>query len=184
VFEVRTEGVESTIIAIRAQRGEAGRELRRLVENTAEFGANVMTRLAPHREGHLRGRISATRAHFRPGGPGGGGVYEAEFGVGDEPGPERDLPFWVYHGTGIFADELGLEVSGISADSLLHQIPDAARDHVIRPDDPSKRMTFQGNFGTVSVPYVLGQRPQKEWVDEAYDAASEYMDLHTNGMFS
>jgi hypothetical protein len=174
VFEVNADGVENAQLSIRAQAGETGRRLRRLVEDAADFGANVMTGLAPRRSGKLASRIGSTDADFRPGGPGGGGVYEASFGVSDQPGPERDLPFWVYHGTGIFAEELGLEVSSVATGSLISDIPGEAVDHVIRSTSGNE-MRFRGDFGYIVTPYVLGQRPQKEWVDEAHDAASDYV---------
>jgi hypothetical protein len=172
VFELNVDGIESTQIRIRARAGETGRELKRLAENAAEHGARVMESLAPKRSGKLASRIGSSDAHFRPGGFGGGGHYEAEFGVSDRPGPERDLPFWVYHGTGIFADNLDLETSGIASSSLLHELPDEARDHVIHGN---KKMRFHGDDGFVTVPYVLGQRPQKQWVEEAHDAARDYV---------
>lgn len=169
------DGIETTQIRIRARAGETGRELKRLAENAAEHGARVMEALAPKRSGKLASRIGSTGAHYRPGGPGGGGHYEAEFGVSDRPGPERDLPFWVYHGTGIFADHLGFETSGVASGTFLRELPGEVRSFVIHGE---KKMRFLGDDGFVTVPYVLGQRPQKQWVEEAHDAARDYVAVH------
>jgi hypothetical protein len=167
VFEFHSDGVENAQLQIRAQANETGRKLRRIVEDAAEFGATVMRREVPKRTHRLERRITSTDADFRPGGAGGGGVYTAEFGFTDDPGPERDLPFWVYHGTGVFKDDPSFG-GGLNPIFPLGDQP----------------MRYFDN-GQWHVRYsVRGQRPQKEWVEESYEAAAEYMDFRTASMFT
>lgn len=77
------------------------RKLRDMLDNFSELGRALVAHNAPVFHGMLREHVDRTPVTWRPGGAGGGGYYEAAFGVKRGYGISR-YPLYVEFGTGIY----------------------------------------------------------------------------------
>jgi hypothetical protein len=93
-IEWDAEGLDDTLISIRAVEGELGRELRRLLDEAAERAYRTMRTKVPIGEtAQLEFSIRKGPLTFHPGGAGGGGFYEIEVGPGENAPEHLDFVF-------------------------------------------------------------------------------------------
>lgn len=158
-FEITVEGDRVAVAKLRGDADRAKDWAQRTVNKAAREGARVMRFLAPKGEDSmfigydtLESRIDSSPAKWHPGGPGGGGNWEARAGVRRSPrypNPLEDPATYIYEGTGLFG--------------------------------PFKRLIVPraGNFlafmwkGRMHfTKFVKGQEPQRLWVSAAQDRAN------------
>lgn len=143
-------------------RGSADREKewsQKVVTDAARQGAQVMRFLVPKGTSDmfigydtLESRIDSSDAAWHPGGPGGGGTWEARAGVRRSPrhpDPMEDPAAYVYEGTGLFGPFRRLIVPR-----------------------SGNFMAFKLNGRMVFTKFVKGQEPQRTWVIAAQERAN------------
>lgn len=122
---------------------------------SSEAAQRGVTRKTPPRtRPKLKNRMKAFPPTWHPGGAGGGGYWEARFGVagvGIRP-LSHDPAFIVAHGSGIRGDQY-------------------ASHHRITASTPGNVLTFMHQGRQVFAQSVGGQRPQHRWIDAGRNAA-------------
>lgn len=152
-FSIKHEGLTDFTVRFRAVRN-----LREKIENLldhAAFSATAYMHLhVPYHSGALSSAINYSKAQYAPGGFGGGGFYEANIGVDENIAPHARH---VLYGSGLYRET----------------DPD-----YIRPRRDV--MVFMSHDEKVFAEYTVGQRPRREWFDDAARLANEIISQGIN----
>lgn len=100
-IEIRIEDEHDIQAKLTAVEERANRQLRNLLDNFSELGRAIVAHNVPVRERIMQEHVDRTRATWRPGGAGGGGHYEAVYGVKRIVG-SPPYPLYVEFGTGLY----------------------------------------------------------------------------------
>lgn len=103
-IEIRVENEDEIKAKLRAHEMRMQRQLRDLLDNFSELGRAIVAHNVPVFHGMLRENVDRTPVTWRPGGAGGGGYYEAAYGVKRGPGIGR-YPLYVEFGTGLYGPQ-------------------------------------------------------------------------------
>src|SRR3954470_7418629 len=100
-IEIKIEDESDILAKLTALEGRTNRQLRNLLDNLSELGRAIVAHNVPVHSRLMQQHVDRTGATWRPGGAGGGGYYEAVYGVkrivGNPP-----YPLYVEFGTGLY----------------------------------------------------------------------------------
>jgi hypothetical protein len=146
-FHVESEGMSDFTARFRAIR-----EFREAIEDLlqrAGFSATAYMHLhVPYHTGALSSAINYSDSRYAPGAAGGGGFYEVNVGVDEAIAPHARH---VINGSGLY---------------------DEASPHLIYPRSKSA-MVFEQHGQRIFTAYTRGQRPRREWFEDAQELASD-----------
>lgn len=175
-FEMEESGMLKADIGIRAVLGRKDR-IQHLVNRAARSAEVTMKLNVPRKSGAMGRAIDRTRAHYVPGGAGGGGTWVAIVGVTEtpatraggnqfSPGVGSHYPSMVFHGTGVYGPR-GRAIKTAPGNVMVIE------DYKARDIDRGKGIVLGGKTGRLNARpgiifthQVLGQRPQQEWFHE------------------
>lgn len=99
-IDIDVEGEEKIILALERREEEQRGELRRMIDELADFGEAYLYSAVPRGVSHyILAHITREGPGWLPGGVGGGGEWKAIVGISEG---ESRHPFYVEYGTGIY----------------------------------------------------------------------------------
>lgn len=100
-IEIKIEDEHDIQAKLTAFEERQNRQLRNLLDNFSELGRAIVAHNVPVHSRIMQEHVDRTRAIWRPGGAGGGGYYEAAYGVKRIAG-SPPYPLYVEFGTGLY----------------------------------------------------------------------------------
>lgn len=155
-FEIREEGIDAAI-RFRAVK-DFKDDIIATMERAAHEAGTYMATHAPYHSGALYRSINVGPIVYRPGGAGGGGFYEIEVGVNEEMAPHAR---YVIEGTGIYGES---PTNGIFPTNRKFMAFDKMGEE------------------TVFTRWTRGQRPQREWFEDAQELAQNIISRAIHGI--
>ena len=143
-YEVRSEGLTDFEVRFKALGEDYRESLRQVVGHAANEAGTYMAQHVPYHSGKMYQAINVSEPKFRPGGAGGGGYYEAHVSVDRSIAPHAE---YVIEGTGLYDRN--------------------APTNGIYPSNGTVLAFQKDGEGTVFTAWTTGQRPQREWFEEA-----------------
>ena len=161
-LEVDTSGFDRTLIRVRALEERFKEDMIEAVTEGSETAYRIMLNRIPRDSGRLAGSIEQGPVRYTPGGPGGGGFYEADVTVGGAEAPYANI---VLEGSGIF--HLGHPITASDGNIRTKIRPEW------KPTTGAKYMVFtpKGKSHPIRKKSVIGQPAKTFWLLEAQQAA-------------
>jgi hypothetical protein len=155
-YGVEIHGANEAVLRFRAIAGLKD-QVRDALQLAADVGADYMKTHVPFYEGAMyRAIFSMVGTDYLPGGAGGGGYYEARFGLDATQAPHAEH---VIEGTGIFGP----------------------RRNIIRTTNDGP-MRFEARGNIVFAQSTIGQPPQTEWFEDAIELALQVLEAELYGI--
>lgn len=146
-FSIQSEGVADFETRFRAIR-EFRDEIRNLIQIAGFSAAAYMHMHVPYHSGALSSAINYSDTRYAAGGAGGGGFFQVNVGVDEATAPHAR---YILNGTGLYNE---------------------THPSLIYPRSRSA-MLFESHGSRVFTRYTRGQRPRREWFDDAQEIARD-----------